>query len=75
MSAFRDWLAKNQPLLAGPSADAVWPGMVQGMELAWDAACEACARAQSPVLRDMTSRGAAADKCRALKSPPADEKP
>lgn len=67
MSAFREWLAKDQPLLAGSSSDAVFPGMVTAMELAWDAALEAAARAQRPMLRDMISRGHAATACRALK--------
>lgn len=34
----------------------------------WDAACEACARAQAPMLRSMISRGNAADLCRSLKA-------
>lgn len=36
---------------------------------AWNAACEACARNQSVMLRDMISRGKAASHCRALRAP------
>ena len=49
MSAFRDWLAKAQPLLAAPGADKLWPGVVDGMELAWDAALEAAAMPSDPL--------------------------
>lgn len=65
---FYDWLQKNQPLLAVEKLPEHLDLVRAGMELAWNAACEEAARAQRPMLRDMTSRGAAADACRALRT-------
>lgn len=72
---FHEWLEKHQRLVAagakveeennefGPFRNAR-----DAMEIAWDGACEACARAQNSMLRSMISRGEAADHCRALKT-------
>lgn len=71
---FEEWLKKEQPLVAGGAKyeeenEEFGPfrNARDAMEIAWAAACEHCARAQSPMLRDMISRGKAADNCRALK--------
>jgi hypothetical protein len=65
VSEFRDWLKATQPLLAAPGADKVWPCVVDGMELAWDAALSAAIDALPQGHIDPC-----AEAIRALKSPP-----
>jgi hypothetical protein len=71
---FTEWLEKNHKLVVAGAKVEREKGVIgdftnlrDGMELAWDAACEACARAQNPMLRSMFSRTEAASHCRALK--------
>lgn len=73
MSAFTDWMEKHQRIVvAGAKVEkenglpGLFASAYDAMEIAWDAALEAAARAQCPMLRDMISRGKAADNCRAL---------
>ncbi len=59
---FEEWWTKDP---FGP--DTIGKGGVKAASrTAWNAALEAAARAQHPMLRSMISRGQAADNCRAL---------
>lgn len=65
MSKFEQWWE------SGAAGEVIGKHGVRGaVALAWNAALEAAARAQAPMLRDMVSRGHAADLCRALKTEP-----